>query len=157
VLEDCLEDFPGGVVVVSHDRWFLDRTVERLFVIGNGAVQRFEGNYSAWLEAREEGARGGSGEGKTAPADAERSRPATATAAKEASARRSYKENRELVALERDLPQWESQRRDLEERLALPDGVSYGELERLSEELAALVTRIHNAEERWLHLSERPE
>jgi ATP-binding cassette subfamily F protein uup len=157
VLEDFLEDFPGCVVVVSHDRWFLDRTVDRLFVIGNGAVQRFEGNYSAWLEAREEGARGGSEAGKTAPADAERSRPATAAAAKEASARRSYKENRELVALERDLPQWESQRRDLEERLALPDGVSYGELERLSEELAALVTRIHNGEERWLHLSERPE
>ncbi|MEB3316948.1 MAG: ABC-F family ATP-binding cassette domain-containing protein [Cyanobacteriota bacterium] len=157
VLEDFLEDFPGCVVVVSHDRWFLDRTVDRLFVIGKGAVQRFEGNYSAWLESRQDNARGGIGEGKPAPTDAERSRPAAATAAKASSGRRSYKESRELEALERDLPQWENQRRSLEERLALPDGVSYGELERLSEELAALVTRIHNGEERWLQLSERPD
>ncbi len=153
VLEDFLEDFPGCVVVVSHDRWFLDRTVDRLFVIGKGEVTRFEGNYSAWLEARGEAARGGTADTKPMPVAADRS-PAKPAALK-ASGRRSYKENRELEALERDLPHWESQRRSLEERLALPEGVSYGELERLSEELAALVTRIHDGEERWLHLSEQ--
>jgi ATP-binding cassette subfamily F protein uup len=161
VLEDFLEDFPGCVVVVSHDRWFLDRTVDRLFVIRQGAVERFEGNYSSWLEARGgsgDGGAGGSG-GKTASAtttaEAERSRPQPARAP-EAPARRSYRENRELEALERDLPLWEGQRRALEERLAGPDGVAYEELERLSEELAELVTRIHNGEERWLQLSDRP-
>ncbi|MFN9661684.1 MAG: ABC transporter C-terminal domain-containing protein, partial [Cyanobacteriota bacterium] len=69
----------------------------------------------------------------------------------------SYKESRELEALERDLPRWESERRSLEERLSRPEAGSYSELERLSEELAALVTRIHIGEERWLHLSERSE
>jgi ATP-binding cassette subfamily F protein uup len=153
VLEDFLEDFPGCVVVVSHDRWFLDRTVDRLFVIGKGEVTRFEGNYSAWLEARGEAAREGTPDTKPAPADADRS--LARTGAKETPARRGYKERRELEALERDLPQWESQRRSLEESLAVPAGVSYSELERLSEELAAVVTRIHEGEERWLHLSER--
>ncbi len=86
----------------------------------------------------------------------ERSRPRPAPL-QEAPVRRSYRENRELEALERDLPLWESERRALEERLAAPDGVSYGELERLSEELAELVTRIHNGEERWLLLSDRPD
>jgi ATP-binding cassette subfamily F protein uup len=156
VLEDFLEDFPGCVVVVSHDRWFLDRTVDHLFVIGAGEVARFEGNYSAWLEARGESARVGLAVEKTAPPGASAILPGSVPA-KESPARRSYKENRELAALERDLPAWESQRRTLEERLSLPGDVSYGELERLSEELAALVTRIHSAEERWLHLSERPE
>jgi ATP-binding cassette subfamily F protein uup len=153
VLEDFLEDFPGCVVVVSHDRWFLDRTVDRLFVIGKGEVTRFEGNYSAWLEACGEAAREGTPDSKPVPGDTDR--PLARAAATETPARRSYKERRELEALERDLPQWESQRRSLEESLAVPEGVSYSELERLSEELAALVTRIDEGEERWLHLSER--
>jgi ATP-binding cassette subfamily F protein uup len=153
VLEDFLEDFPGCVVVVSHDRWFLDRTVDRLFVIGKGEVTRFEGNYSAWLEACGEAAREGTPDSKPVPGDTDP--PLARAAATETPARRSYKERRELEALERDLPQWESQRRSLEESLAVPEGVSYSELERLSEELAALVTRIDEGEERWLHLSER--
>lgn len=52
VLEDLLEDFRGCVVVVSHDRYFLDRTVDRLFCFENGRLQRFEGNYSAFLDHR---------------------------------------------------------------------------------------------------------
>jgi ATP-binding cassette subfamily F protein uup len=151
VLEDFLDDFPGCVVVVSHDRWFLDRTVDRLFVIGGGDVRRFEGNYSAWLESRE----------ATTSAPRPDPKPPTAKAtrssASPAASRRSYKDNRELEALERDLPRWEGERRALEERLAQPAGGTYGELERLSQELAALVARIHTAEERWLHLSDLPE
>ena len=156
VLEDFLEDFPGCVVVVSHDRWFLDRTVDRLFVMGDGEVVRFEGNYSAWLEVRGETPRVGAAPAKTTAPPADRL-PPTPADAKAPAARRSYKENRELEKLERDLPQWEGERRSLEERLSLNGTTSYGELERLSEELAALVTRIHAGEERWLHLSERSE
>lgn len=52
VLEDFLEDFRGCVVVVSHDRYFLDRSVDRLFAFEGGRLQRFEGNYSAYLERR---------------------------------------------------------------------------------------------------------
>jgi ATP-binding cassette subfamily F protein uup len=50
VLEEFLDDFRGCVVVVSHDRWFLDRTVDRLFAFVDGRLERFEGNYSAYLE-----------------------------------------------------------------------------------------------------------
>ncbi|MCX5966407.1 MAG: ABC-F family ATP-binding cassette domain-containing protein [Cyanobacteria bacterium] len=53
VLEEFLEDFRGCVVVVSHDRWFLDRTVDRLFCFEQGRLQRFEGNYSAYLDRRQ--------------------------------------------------------------------------------------------------------
>jgi ATP-binding cassette subfamily F protein uup len=154
VLEDFLEDFRGCVVVVSHDRWFLDRTVDRLFVLANGEAQRFEGNYSAYLEAQ-----------KQLPLEMAVPKPAHSGAAapvppappeKAALARLSYKECRELESLERDLPLWELQRRSLEERLAGSGSSTYSELEQLSEELAELVERIEIAEERWLHLSERP-
>jgi ATP-binding cassette subfamily F protein uup len=159
VLEDFLEDFPGCVVVVSHDRWFLDRTVDRLFVIREGEITPFEGNYSAWLEAR------GAGSGRpargvtaaTATAPPQPLAPKATPSAKESTNRRSYRDNRELEALDRDLPRWEEERRSLEERLARPDGVGYEELERLSEALAELVVRIENGEERWLQLSERQE
>ncbi len=153
VLEEFLDDFPGCVIVVSHDRWFLDRTVDRLFVISDGTVRAFEGNYSAWLDVR----------GTDAPQAGRNTLPAKMAApskpepAKTPSTRRSYKESRELETLERDLPLWEKERRCLEERLAQPARVDYSELETLSKALAELVIRIQTGEERWLQLSERPE
>jgi ATP-binding cassette subfamily F protein uup len=158
VLEEFLEDFRGCVVVVSHDRWFLDRTVDRLFVVANAEVRRFEGNYSAYLEAQKTAPTGITAP-KPAPSGAEAPLPSAAPGrmptGQGGPQRLSYKENRELAQLERDLPLWESQRRSLEERLSVAGAVSFGELEALSQQLAELVARIHGAEERWLQLSER--
>jgi ATP-binding cassette subfamily F protein uup len=163
VLEDFLDDFRGCVVVVSHDRWFLDRTVDRLFCFEGGRLERFEGNYSAYLErqAQREAAR------PTAPATpreasrgpaiadaAASSAPSPAPAPAPALRRRSYRENRELEALERDLPSWEGRRAELEAALAAPSGLDHGVLESHSHELAELIERIAAAEERWLALSE---
>ena len=68
--------------------------------------------------------------------------------------RRSFRETRELAAIERDLPAWEERRQLLENQMALPAGGDYGELEVLSHELANLLERISSAEERWLELSD---
>ena len=68
--------------------------------------------------------------------------------------RRSFKETRELEALDRDLPLWEARRQELERQLAAPSGGDYAALEALTTELAALVDRISSGEERWLVLSE---
>jgi len=158
VLEDFLEDFRGCVVVVSHDRWFLDRTVDRLFVLANGEAQRFEGNYSAWLEAQKECPPAAAPAPKQPVPKQPVPEPAQlqAPSSKAPLQRLSYKETRELEALERDLPQWESQRSALERRLAEAGAADFSELERVSQELAELVTRIHAGEERWLQLSDRP-
>ena len=170
VLEDFLEDFRGCVVVVSHDRWFLDRTVDRLFCFRDGQLERFEGNYSSYLERQQAaagrpagGQRAGSAPsgpeagvvatGPEGPALAGNGRPSAQTAPPR---RRSFKENRELETIERDLPLWEERRRSLETSLASPGGGDYSQLETLTHELAELVERIHGAEERWLELSERP-
>jgi ATP-binding cassette subfamily F protein uup len=156
VLEDFLEDFRGCVVVVSHDRWFLDRTVDRLFCFRDGQLERFEGNYSSYLERQQAAAgrpAGGAAQTGSAAAPSSNNRP---TAMPTPPRRRSFKENRELESIERDLPLWEERRGSLESSLANPSGGDYGQMETLTQELAELVERIHSAEERWLELSERP-
>ncbi|MFM7548980.1 MAG: ABC transporter ATP-binding protein, partial [Cyanobacteriota bacterium] len=167
-LEDFLEDFRGCVVVVSHDRYFLDRTVDRLFAFENGALQRFEGNYSAYLDRQQDAGKGEARQGEprqgppAAPADraagqATGPAPAAAKAAAgEAAAkprRRSFKESRELQALETELPRWEARRSELE-GLLTRGGRDYTALEALTQELAGLSERILAGEERWLELSE---
>ena len=157
VLEDFLDDFRGCVVVVSHDRWFLDRTVDRLFHFEEGRLRRFEGNYSSYLEQREAVAANSAAAAATQVAAEVAAAAAAAGAAPRPQAtgprRRSFKENRELEAIEHDLPAWEERRRDLEALLGR-GGADYDRLNALTEELADLLERIGAAEERWLALSE---
>ncbi len=153
VLEDFLEDFRGCVVVVSHDRWFLDRTVDRLFAFHNGTLERFEGNYSAYLERRQATAAATPSPGP-APSAEPQSAPPRATGPRPR--RRSFKETRELAQLDDDLPRWEDERRELESQLART-GSDYARLETLTLELAALNQRLEAGEERWLELSELAE
>ncbi|MFZ9269901.1 MAG: ABC-F family ATP-binding cassette domain-containing protein [Prochlorococcaceae cyanobacterium] len=150
VLEDFLEDFRGCVVVVSHDRYFLDRCVDRLFSFENRQLKRFEGNYSAYLESRQnaEPTPMAPKKGPTGVSDATVRKPSVAR-------RRSFKETRELQSLEKDLPSWEAKRADLEQQLAA-GGSDYSALEALSQELATLSAQIERGEERWLELSDLP-
>ena len=153
VLEDFLEDFRGCVVVVSHDRYFLDRTVDRLFSFENSQLKRFEGNYSAYLERQSErnSAMPPTAEPPAASSPKAPGKGATATKLR----RRSFKENRELSDLDANLPIWEGRREELEALLA-QGGSDYAALEAVSAELSALLERIERGEERWLELSEMP-
>ena len=149
VLEDLLEDFRGCVVVVSHDRYFLDRTVDRLFCFEQGRLQRFEGNYSAFLDHRRD-------QEKSAAAEGNRNRSNAEPTSKEQAPknqgprRRSFKESRELESLERELPEMEQRKADLEQ--AISSG--QGDLTSLSHDLASLLEALETSEERWLELSE---
>jgi ATP-binding cassette subfamily F protein uup len=150
VLEDFLEDFRGCVVVVSHDRYFLDRCVDRLFVFQNGVLERFEGNYSAYLERRQpEPAASAGVDEPSAAAPAGAQAPSQGTKPR----RRSFKETRELSEIDANLPLWEARRAELEQCLSRGDR-DYASLERLTQELSDLSERIALAEERWLELSE---
>ncbi len=145
VLEDYIEDFRGCVVIVSHDRYFLDRTVDRLFCFQSGGLlERFEGNYSEWLEQQPAKQATESTKTKLAAAKPKREQPK----------RRSYKEQRELSDLDTKLPQLEEQKTQLESQLA---GADYDRLEALTQELAELCEQISRAEDRWLELSALPE
>ena len=152
VLEDFLEDFRGCVVVVSHDRYFLDRTVDRLFSFENGQLERFEGNYSSYLE-RQQVKSAGASNGSSARSTPTLKPSPVAEAAATKIRRRSFKETRELEQLDQQLPQWEARRGELEGLLAA-GGSDYAALEALSAELSELLARIGRGEERWLELSE---
>ena len=145
VLEDFLEDFRGCVIVVSHDRYFLDRTVDRLFCFEAGRLQRFEGNYSDFLEHQRRQERQPTA-AKPATGKPKAASKATSTGPR----RRSFKEAKELEQLDQQLPQLEQQRGALEQRLS----AGQGDITELSVELAALLHAIGQAEERWLELSE---
>jgi ATP-binding cassette subfamily F protein uup len=159
------------VVVVSHDRYFLDRTVDRLFSFENSELHRFEGNYSAYLERQAALASPkGSQPPVEAPLQASASSPPAPpapppnpapsaagatqpTPAAKPARKRSFKESRELGDLERQLPAWDEERSRLEGLLAA-GGSDYTALEGLTQQLSELLERIHHGEERWLELSE---
>ena len=146
VLEDFLEDFRGCVVVVSHDRYFLDRTVDRLFSFEQGRLQRFEGNYSAFLEQQRQLERN-----RTVATDQTIRKESQPRSAKPVGPRRrSFKESKELEQLDQQLPQLEERRVALEQQLA----GSGSDMAQLSLELAELIRMIEASEERWLELSE---
>jgi ATP-binding cassette subfamily F protein uup len=153
VLEDFLEDFRGCVVVVSHDRYFLDRTVDRLFCFEDGQLERFEGNYSSYLERQTPAGAASQAAPVKEPLAKAEAAPTPAKAAPAKTRRRSFKETRELEQLDADLPRWEEQRSALEAQMAA-GGSDYAALEALSEELSTLLERIARGEERWLELSE---
>ena len=144
VLEDFLEDFRGCVIVVSHDRYFLDRTVDRLFCFENGRLKRFEGNYSEFLEQQKQEERMQA----VAPTPTKERQPRKPTA--EGPRRRSFKERKELDQLDSKLPQLEQQRSALETQIA----GNCDDITARSLELAELISTIEQAEERWLELSE---
>ena len=159
VLEEYLRAFKGCLIVVSHDRYFMDKVVDHLFVFrGNGVVEDFPGNYTQFR------AQGGvlsdpntPGKAKSDSVVQEKAQPAEFQAKRPQAADRprklSFKEKRELEELEQRLPELEQEKADLEAQLSggLTDmdaiataSARYEEVQRLLDE----------AEMRWLELSE---
>ncbi|MEB3289104.1 MAG: ABC-F family ATP-binding cassette domain-containing protein [Leptolyngbya sp.] len=167
VLEEYLEDFNGCVIVVSHDRYFLDRTVNTIFSFeGNGILRQYPGNYSLYLdykkaekEREEERLRETAKvTGKAAPSSpTPRGSNATKSSASPQGKKLSYKEKREYEQLETQIPELEAKKEAIEQRLYGDAPSDYEEVTRLSEQLAALSAQIDTATERWMELAERLE
>lgn len=149
VLEDLLEDFRGCVVVVSHDRYFLDRTIDRLFCFEDGRLKRFEGNYSAFLDHKRALEKSSSAP-SSVPKESASTKKKLTKSSDSGPRRRSFKESRELETLEQTLPDLEKRKADLEEAI----GSGQGDLTNLSHDLATVLERLQESEERWLELSE---
>ncbi len=158
VLEDYLEDFNGCVIVVSHDRYFLDRTVETIFALEpGGAVRQYPGNYSVYLDYRQEaGEEEKKAEEKKAEKQSAEAAPQTVTQPTDStkSRRLSYKEKREFEQLETQIPALEAEKAALETRLYSDPPSDFTEMQTLTETLAQLDHKIEAATERWLELAE---
>lgn len=154
VLEEFLMDFSGCLVVVSHDRYFMDKLVDHVWVLGEDgqtSVRDYPGNYSQYRAMRSEEAK----RAHAAQAVSKRDTPAPEAVEIKGdySARLSYKERLEFETLEKDLPQLESRRNELQTALLAES--DHQKMQSLGEELGHLSEQIDLAEMRWLELSER--
>ena len=148
ILEEYLLEFKGTLLIVSHDRHFMDRVAEHLLVFcGEGVVKDFVGTFSEYrsyikdYEASQKAAQ------KPAPA---KEKPVAAAAPKPR--KLSFKEQRELEALERELPELEKEKADLEQ--AMSSGtMQYTELQKASDRIREIIGIIDGKEMRWLELS----
>ena len=155
ILEEYLKEFKGSLLIVSHDRHFLDRVAEHLLVFcGKGVIKDFVGNFSEYRQyvrdyeaklKQEENAR--ARKNKAEPTRATESRSANPDAPRKL----SFKEKRELEQIEARLPELEEEKSTLENKMS-SGALSYEELRQASERIEEIIAETDSLETRWLEL-----
>ena len=148
VLEEFLLDYEGCLVIVSHDRYFMDKIVDHLFVFkGEGEVQDFPGNYSDYFTYEQSSVRETPKEEKA---------PATKNSWRGANSTLSQNEQRELSRLEKEIAQLEAQKATIEAHFT-QEALSSEELQEQSQALSEVLTLLEEKSDRWLELSIKSE
>ena len=147
VLEEYLQDFPGCVIIVSHDRYFMDKVVDHLLVFkGGGEVQDFPGNYTQYRQWSQLSSQT---EAKAAPAE-KKEKPAYRNETKR---KLSYKEKTEFEQLGKDIAALEAEQAEIEAQLS-SGALSVDEITEKSKRLPILKDELNEKSMRWLELSE---
>ena len=147
VLENYLQDFPGCVIVISHDRYFMDKVVDHILVFkGEGEIQDFPGNYTQFREWN-------SLKSVEQKPEEKKEKPAAKDYRSNEKKKLSYKEKREFEALDEDITKLEQQIKDLEEEIC-SGKLSVEELTTKSMLLPSLKEELDEKSMRWLELSE---
>lgn len=148
VLENFLNEYQGCVLIVSHDRYFMDKVVDELMIFeGNGKISWFIGNYTDYyLKSKEK-------ENEiikdVSKKEIKNSNPTNGNK----SPKLSFKEKRELEMLEKEIPQLEEEKNKLTEKLS-SSSLSFDEIQEISNKLENLIQSLDCKESRWLELSE---
>ena len=151
ILEEYLLEFKGSLIIVSHDRHFLDRLVDHLFVFcGDGVVKDFIGNYTEYRTFIKDYEAAQKAAAKTVTPSAVKESATTKAPSKR---RLTWKEQQELKALDEELPRLEAEKADLEARLS-SGTLSATELQTASTRYGELQCILDEKELRWLELSE---
>ena len=161
ILEEYLQDFPGCVIVVSHDRYFMDKVVDHLLVFkGEGDIQDFPGNYTQyrqWSQLQPNEPSSGARTGTAGKASKTSAASATNTSAGDGASngkrKLTYKEKRELEQLEKDIEALEAEKKQIEEALC-GGTTSVDEITKMSKRLPVLNDELDEKSMRWLELSE---
>ncbi|MBD2437776.1 ABC-F family ATP-binding cassette domain-containing protein [Nostoc sp. FACHB-110] len=158
VLEDYLEDFSGSVIAVSHDRYFLDRTVDTIFALEEGGnIRQYPGNYSVYLDYKkaEEAAQQEAAKTQEKPKNSA-AQTATQTKDSEPKKRRrlSNWEKREFEQLEAKISQLEAEKAEAETAMNKVAPGNYSQVQKIYEQVENLKQAIDTATERWLELAE---
>jgi ATP-binding cassette subfamily F protein uup len=152
VLENFLQQFQGSLIIVSHDRYFMDRIVDHILAFeGDGKIKDFVGNFSEYREAksREEALE------KSAPKTEPVKETAPAANISQNSGKKkklSFKEQKELETIEKEIPQLEEQRAKILDQLN--NEADYEKISKLSADLETISEKLENHEMRWLELQE---
>jgi len=152
VLENFLSEFPGCLLIVSHDRYFMDRLVDHLFVFeGEGHIRDYPGNYSQYRLWLEEGGP------KAADNNTEKNRsaesvPAADTTSAPDKRKPSFKEKREFELLEKEISALTREKETITLKLSSP--IPFDELQQLSNRIGEITQLLDEKELRWLELSE---
>lgn len=147
VLEDFLQSFQGVMVVVSHDRYFMDKLVDHLFVFrGEGKVKDFPGNYTQWRESELQQQK------NKAPKSSEKQVEDSQKSAAQEKRKLSYNEQREFDQLSKDIEELEARKKELTEQLQ--NETSNDEMIAVGNHLNAVVNALEEKEMRWLELAE---
>ncbi len=154
-LEEFLLDYPGCILIVSHDRYFMDRMVDHLFAFeGNGVIRDYPGNYTQYREAVSKGLLTDNDQQimKTLPED-EKKNMSNQTHTTEAPKKLSFKEKFELESLEKEMPALQQEKKLLEEKMN--GNLAYNELQKAADRISEIIVALDVKEMRWLELSER--
>ena len=160
ILEDYLAGFEGIIIAVSHDRYFLDKLVNRLFVFrGNGVIEQAEGNYTDFREKELEKA-AGSAAGSVADSGSQTKTPSAPQAMRKPSAPRklkmSYQEQKDFETIDDEIAALEEKLRSLEEEIN-NNSTSYSRLSGLMAEKEQISAQLDEKTERWIYLNELAE
>ncbi|MGZ6539969.1 MAG: ATP-binding cassette domain-containing protein, partial [Bacteroidia bacterium] len=154
-LEDFLLDFKGCVIIVSHDRYFMDKMIDHLLIFeGNGEIRDFPGNYTEYRDWKISQKSKKSADSKQLTASKEQPVvEAKQPEVKKDAKKTSFKVLHEIEELEKDIAQLEAKRKELEAKLS--SGITdHVELQKLGEELAATIKLNDEKSTRWLELQE---
>ena len=156
ILEEYLKEFGGSLIIVSHDRHFLDKLVDHLFIFcGNGLVKDFVGSYSEYreyikeYEAEQKSAARAQEKAEKEKNSKEASKAANFTQKKKL----TYKEQKELEQLEKDLEALAEEKAAIEESLS-SGNMEFEQLQKVSERIAEIIELTDEKEMRWLELSD---
>ena len=155
-LEEFLLDYPGCILIVSHDRYFMDRMVEHLFAFeGDGVIKDYPGNYTqyrAYVKEIEAGTRKDDGKmvmgSIVEKAEAKQIAPINTSATKKL----SFKEKEEIKNLDKEIPTLQKEKEELETKMS--SNISYDEIQTLSIRVNTIIAALDVKEMRWLELSE---
>jgi len=155
-LEEFLLDYPGCILIVSHDRYFMDRMVDHLFAFeGNGVIRDFPGNYSQYREAVAKGLLNDKEQQIMKPVaeEEDKKQPASRQQNPEVPKKLSFKEKFELETLEKEMPALQDEKRKLEDKMA--GNLPYEELQKAAARISEIIAQLDEKEMRWLELSEK--
>ena len=161
VLEDYLDSFAGIVIAVSHDRYFLDRTVHRILALGDGVISQYEGGYTDYQveKLRRELLRGenaGNGAESTVSAEKEASKQRAEETRRQRARRMSYQEKQDFLHIEDEIAALEARVAEIEAEYAA-SASDFQRLTALDKEREEVETKLLERMERWEFLTELQE